>query len=259
MATPRATTGPLSDRASRRRRQRTWRRWKIVAVLAGTAVLVTLLLAAFSAPTPSFQSGLPADPTLLETDRPELLDVAHQGDLAIQLPVSQQSVTALAYHGANTFALPLEPVGRQVNQGILSRIYHRLVGDDQSGVTYYQLTGGEGSRTGALDVGAPTGTAVYAPVTGTVVSIRDLVLAGKRHGQRIDIVPSEAPSVVVSLTRLRADPSLTVGSPVTKLTSKIGVVVDLSRVEEQALAGVTHDPGNHVTLTVQPAATLAYR
>jgi len=96
-------------------------------------------------------------------------------------------------------------------------------------------------------------------VTGTVVSIRDLVLAGRRHGQRIDIVPSEAPSVVVSLTRLRADPSLTVGSPVTKLTSKIGVVVDLSRVEEQALASVTHDPGNHVTLTVQPAATLAYR
>ena len=126
-------------------------------------------------------------------------------------------------------------------------------------VTYYQLTGGEGSRTGALDVGAPAGTAVYAPVTGTVVSIRDLVLGGKRYGHRIDIVPSEAPSVVVSLTRLRADPALTVGSPVTKDTSKIGVVLDLSRVEKQALAGVTHDPGNHVTLEVQPTATLAYR
>ena len=89
---------------------------------------------------------MPEESTLLETGRPKLLEIAHQGDLAIQLPVSQQSVTALAYHGANTFALPLEPAGRQVNQGILSRIYHRLVGDDQSGVTYYQLTGGEGSR-----------------------------------------------------------------------------------------------------------------
>ena len=259
MASPRAYSGPLSDRASRKRRSRTARRWKIAALLAGTAILVTILLAAFSSPSPSFLTGLCDDPALLETGRPQPQPIAAQGDLTIELPVSCQSVTALGYHGANAFALPLEPVGRQVNQGLLSRIVHRLVGDDQSGVTYYQLTGGEGSRTGALDVGAPAGTAVYAPVTGTVVSIRDLVLGGKRYGHRIDIVPSEAPSVVVSLTRLRADPALTVGSPVTKDTSKIGVVLDLSRVEKQALTGVTHDPGNHVTLEVQPTATLAYR
>jgi hypothetical protein len=259
MASPRATSVLVSERASRKRRERTRRRWKIGGVLAGTAVVVTLLLAAFSSSTPSFQAGLTQDPVLLETGRPLPQVVAFQGTLGVQLPVSQQSVTALAYHGANAFALPLAPVGRQVNQGILSRIYHRLVGDDQSGVTYYQLTGGEGSRTGALDVGAPAATAVYAPVTGTVVSIRDLVLSGKRHGHRIDIVPSDAPSLVVSLTRLRADPALTVGSPVTAGTSKIGVVLDLSKVEEQALAKVTHDPGNHVTLVVQPTATLPYR
>ena len=259
MASPRAYSGPLSDRASRKQRARAARRWKIAAVLGGTAVLVTILLAAFSTPPASFQAALPDDPALLETGRPLPQVIAFQGDLPIELPVSQQSVTALGYHGANAFALTLEPVGRQVNQGLLSRIVHRLVGDDQSGVTYYQLTGGEGSRTGALDVGAPAGTAVYAPVTGTVVSIRDLVLDGRRYGHRIDIVPSEAPSVVVSLTRLRADPALTVGSPVTKDTSKIGVVLDLSRVEEQALAKVTHDPGNHVTLEVHPTATLAYR
>jgi len=228
-------------------------------LLGGTAILVTILLAAFSSASPSFMTALCDDPELFETGRPQPQPIASQGDLTIELPVSCQSVTALGYHGANAYALPLEPVGRQVNQGLLSRIVHRLVGDDQSGVTYYQLKGGEGSRTGALDVGAPAGTAVYAPVTGTVVSIRDVVLGGKRHGHRIDIVPSEAPSIVVSLTRLRADPALTVGSPVTEGTSKIGVVLDLSRVEQQALADVTHDPGNHVTLEVHPTATLAYR
>ena len=259
MASPRAYSGPLSDRASRKRRSRSARRWKIAALLAGTAILVTLLLAAFNSPSPSFQAALSGDPALLETGRPLPQVIAFQGDLPLQLPVSQQSVTALGYHGANAFALALEPVGRQVNQGLLSRVGHRLVGDDQSGVTYYQLTGGEGSRTGALDIGAPAGTAVYAPVSGTVVSIRDLVLGGTRYGHHIDIVPSDAPSVVVSLTRLRADPALTVGSPVTKDTSKIGVVLDLSHVEKQALAGVTHDPGNHVTLEVHPTATLAYR
>jgi hypothetical protein len=258
MASPRAYSGPLSDRANGDRRRRA-RRWKIAGLLLGTAVLVTLLLAAFNSPSPSFQSALPDDPALLETGRPLPQVIAFQGDLPIRLPVSQQSVTALGYHGANAFALPLDPVGSQVNQGLLSRIVHRLVGDDASGVTYYQLEGGEGSRTGALDIGAPAGTGVYAPVTGTVVSIRDHVLGGKRRGHRIDIVPTEAPSVVVSITRLRADPALTVGSPVTLATSKIGVVLDLSTVERQALAGVTHDAGNHVTLDVHPTATLAYR
>jgi len=259
MASPRAYSGPHADRASRKRRARTARRWKIAVLLALTAALVTLLLAAFSSPPASFQAALPNDPTLLETGRPLPQPIALQGDLPIQLPVSQQSVTALGYHGANAFALPFDPIGRQVNQGVFSRIIHRLTGDDGSGVTYYQLAGGEGPRTGALDVGAPAGTAVYAPVTGTVVSIRDVVLAGRRHGHRIDIVPSAAPSIVVSLTRLRADPALTVGSPVTSGTSKIGVVIDLSHIEEQALAKVTHDPGNHVTLEVHPTATLPWR
>ena len=131
----------------------------------------------------------------------------------IDLPVSCLSVTALGYHGASENALPLEPVGRQANEGIFARILHRLTGEDASGVTYHQLGGGSGPPTGALDVGAPAGTAVYAPVNGTVVSIRDLVLDGRRYGHRIDVVPDVAPSVVVSIRRLRADPALTVGSP----------------------------------------------
>jgi murein DD-endopeptidase MepM/ murein hydrolase activator NlpD len=256
MASPRAYSGPLRENGRRARRRRTARRWKIVALLAGTAVLVTILLAAFSSPSPSFQASLHADPTLLETGRPEPLTIASQGDLRIQLPVSQQAVTALGYHGITAFALPLKPVGRQTNEGILSRIFHRLTGDEGSGVTYYQLSGGTGPRTGALDIGAPAGTAVYSPVDGTVVGMRGYVLDGKRYGHRIDIVPNDEPSVVVSVTRLRADPSLTVGSPVTAATSKVGVVIDLSHAEEQALASVTGDPGNHVTIAVYPAANL---
>ena len=251
MASPRAYSGPLRERETNRRRRRTARRWRIAALL-----VVTVLLAAFSEGPPSFQASLPNDPALIETDRPPLLDIAHYEELPIQLPVSQQSVTALGYHGASGNALRLDPVGRQANEGIFARILHRLTGDDTFAVTYYQLSGGSGSQTGALDVGAPAGTAVYAPVDGTVVSIQDLVLDGKRYGHRIDIVPNEAPSVVVSTRRLRADPALTVGSPVASGTSRIGKVIDLSKVEEQALAEVTNDPGNHVTIEVRPAANL---
>ena len=225
-------------------------------MLVGTALIVTILLAAFSSPSSSLQACLAGDSALLDTGRPQPILIALQGDVRIELPVSCLSVTALGYHGSNESALPLEPVGRQANEGIFARILHRLTGDDASVVTYYELPGGSGSRTGALDVGAPAGTAVYSPVNGTVVSIRDLVLDGRRYGNRIDVVPNDLPSVVVSIWRLRADPALTVGSPVTSGTSKIGVVMDLSKAEEQALADVTHDPGNHVTIEVRPAANL---
>ena len=89
---------------------------------------------------------------------------------------------------------------------------------------------------------------------GTVVGITDFVLSNRTYGARIDIRPHSAPSVVVSLTHLRADPALTVGSAVAKARSKIGVVVDLSSVERQALARYTQDAGNNVSLSVRPAA-----
>ncbi len=92
-----------------------------------------------------------------------------------------------------------------------------------------------------------------------MVGITDLVLANRTYGARIDIRPQAAPSVVVSLTHLRADPALTVGSAVAAAKSKIGVVVDLSRVERQALARYTQDAGNNVSLSVRPAAALSFR
>ena len=69
--------------------------------------------------------------------------------------------------------------------------------------------------------------------------------------------PSGNPSIVVSLTHLRPDPSLTVGSPVAATTSKLGTILDFAGVERQALARVTQDSGNHVAMEVHPAATLS--
>jgi len=100
---------------------------------------------------------------------------------------------------------------------------------------------------------------VYAPVDGTVVSIGNFVLNGKVYGNTLEIQPSQEASAVVVVTRLRADPSLTVGEPVSAGLSKIGVVIDLSGVEKQTLASVTHDAGNHVTIEVDPAPNLPLR
>ena len=221
-------------------------------------MLVTLLLTAFGSASPGAAQPLAAS-GVLPGGQPKPQIMATWGTLQIQLPVAQSAVTAIGYHRAANGALRLEPQGRQGNAGVLSRLWNRLAGTGQEGLTWFQLSGSRGPGTSALDIGAAPGTDVYAPVDGTVVGITDFVLANRTQGVRIDIRPQTEPSVVVSLTHLRADPSLTVGSPVAKAGSKIGVVLDLSNVERQALARYTQDAGSNVALEVHPAATLAVR
>jgi hypothetical protein len=246
-------------RRARRRRVAGHQRARRIAllVLASSAVGITLLLTAFGSGTsePALSAPAPAQ-RLLPTGPPRPQIVAFRDTLRIQLPVAQTRVTAIGYHGVDNGALELEPVGRKANEGILGRLIRRIFGSADSGLAYYQL-GGRGPATAVLDVGAAPGTDVYSPVDGTVVGITDFVISGRRFGSRIDIQPASAPSLVVSLSHLRSDPALTVGSAVSAATSKIGTVLDFSRVERQALARYTQDAGNHVSAEVHPAATLA--
>ena len=225
-------------------------------VLLASVALITLLLTAFgsggsrpvrtTAPAPATRL-LPAGPP-----RPEV--VALQDSLRLQLPVAQSRVTAIGYHASGDGALALDPVGHQANQGLLSRVARSLLGGDGSGLRYYVLGGDQGPATSSLDIGAPPGTDVYSPVDGTIVGITPYVLAGKTYGARIDIQPSGSPSLVVSLTHLRPDPSLRVGSTVSSTTSKLGTVANFTGVEQQALARYTQNAGNHVAMSVHPAA-----
>jgi hypothetical protein len=186
--------------------------------------------------------------------------VASYGRLRVASPVNESVVTAIGYHGAGDGTLAFEPVGRQANVGVVTRVFHRIFGGGgSSGVVYYRLGGGDGPSTGALDVGAAPGTDVYSPTDGTVVGLRDYVLNGKKYGSVIDIEPVGEPSVVLSVSHIQADPALTVGSTVTASTSRIGRVVDLAGVERLALARYTRDAGNYVELTLRPAGSVPLR
>jgi len=240
-------------RAKARRARRT-----AALVVVACGCLVALLLTAFgrggestitiTGPAPASRL-LPAGPP-----RPQI--VATYESLRIQLPVNQSRVTALGYHASGTLPLALEPVGTQANAGLAERLFRRLFGSSGSEVRYYMLDGGVGAETGSLDVGAPVDTDVYAPVDGSVIAITDNVVNGKIYGVRIHIQPSGSPGVVVSLSNLRADPALSVGSTVSSGTSKIGRVIDLSDVERAGLARYTQDNGQHVHIEVQPATAL---
>jgi len=181
--------------------------------------------------------------------------VALVGALRVRLPVAQSRVTAIGYHSAGPDAIAIHPLGTQANQGAIHRLAHKLFGTGDGGLRYYGISGGQGPATGELDVGAAAGTDVYSPVDGIVLGIAPYVIDGRTYGSRLDIRPDDAPSVVVSLTHLRLDPSLAVGSSVASSTSKVGTVIDFSGVEQQSLARYTQDAGNHVAIQTYSAAT----
>jgi hypothetical protein len=255
MASPRPRT-VARVRARRQPREHRAGRLLLLGICALALVLV-LVLSAFGSGTPARVRPAPTPASRYLQATPDLQFVAAAGTLRIQMPVAQGALTALGYHAGRDGALDLQPVGRQGNEGLLSRLWHRIAGTSKDDLVWYQLGGASGPATSALDVGAPAGTDVYAPVDGTVVGLSDYVIANRVYGARLDIRPSNAPSLVVSLTQLRPDPALTVGSSVAAGTSKVGTIVDLSGVEKQALARYTQDAGNNVSLEVHPAATVS--
>jgi hypothetical protein len=231
-----------------------------VLIVAAAAAAVTIFLAVGageSAPVPASAPAPAPALRLLPAGPPSPQIVAQIGSLHLQLPVSQSKLTAVGYRAGTDGSLSLDPVGKRANAGILTRLFRKIVGSGSAKLRWYALV--EGSPTSALDVGAAPGTDVYSPVDGTVVGMTPFVLDGRAYGARIDIQPVNAPSIVISLTQVRPDPALTVGSPVAAATSKLGAILDLSGVQKQALARYTQDAGNHVTIEVHPAATLALR
>jgi hypothetical protein len=248
---------PNGRRRIERRQARTARRTRRFAllVLLAAIFLVALALTAFGggkARSPALFTHASL-PSAVQT-RPTTEIVALHGPVRLQLPVAQPLLTAIGFHSAHDGSLSLSPVGHQANEGVLQRIVHDIFGGGGGSPRWYQLGGG---GTSALDIGAAAGTDVYSPVDGTIAAIRPFVVEGRRYGSQIDIAPQAAPSLVVTVTQLVADPALTVGSAVVSSVTKLGRVVNLASIERQALARYTNDAGNHVTVEVRPAPVLS--
>jgi len=245
-------------RASRRRQLAAERRRRRLAVLVAlTAIaLPVVLLSAFGGAGRVTQLQPAGAAPILPAGPPTPEIVARLDNLQLQLPVSQARVTAIGYQGGSDGSLALSPLGTQANEGLLKRVLHAVVGGSGGRPRWYQLPGGESAPTSALEVGAAPGTDVYSPVDGTVIAISQVVLSGRVLGSRIDIQPTAAPSLVVSVSHVRVDPALAVGSPLAAGGTKLGSVLDFSHVEHQALARHTNDAGNHVVVEVHPSPAL---
>jgi hypothetical protein len=238
-----------------RREVRTARRARRFALLTLLAIVlvIALALSAFGGGSRTLQTLPARELAAARQTKPFPQVLAVHGPVRLQMPISQNGYTAIGFHSSGDGALALSPLGHQGNEGVLQRLVHRVFGGGGGNPVWYQLDGGTPS---VLDVGATPGTSVYAPVDGTVVGITPYIVGGHRFGSRVDIQPQSSPSLVVSLTQLRADPSLQVGANVVSGATRLGAVVNLAKVERQALAHYTNDEGNHVSVTLRSAASL---
>jgi hypothetical protein len=226
----------------------------------GSALLLTVLLAAFmlssgsSDRAPAGLSDVNAA-VLVPNGPPHPQTLASAGTLNMSVPITQGRITAIVYHGVGaTNAIPLQPVGNQRNAGFLARLGEMLFGGGSSGgPSYYVDDSAQGPDTASVDVGAPAGTNVYAPVSGTIVSIRPYILNGQQWGSVVQIRPQGAPATNVVITNINKARDVDVGTAVTASTTLIGTVLDLSKVLQQDVARFTSDAGNHVAIQLVPA------
>lgn len=253
----------LGERASARPvvvRVRLRRLLSLLIILALIGVGTALAVDRLSVESPVVAVALPK-PTdhLLPGSAPEPQILALHETLRVFLPVAPDRVSAIGYRGSGPSALALEPFGTLANPGILVRLKNKLFGggSDQP-IRYYLIEGGSGAQTGGVDIGAPVGTNVYAPVDGTILAINPVVISGQRFGHRVDIEPATTPGLVVTVTNIDVSSRpLEVGHRLTASRSLLGRTVDVSSVQTAALAQFTQDKGHHVHIEVVPAANVA--
>ncbi len=245
-----------SARGLRARESQIRRRRALVGALAALGVIAVLAggLAAMrgqDAVDPAAVASPVAASALDLGARPPDRIIARAGLVEFHLPVDRQKVALTLFRSVdNPDAVGLQP-------------------DPTWKHTTAPPDGRSGPETAGLDIAAPPGTIVYAPVDGTIASISDYVVAGTKAGYQIDISPEAQSDVIVRVRHIegipedrRAGPVCNagggfdkpaVGQYVTAGVTCIGQIrdaTDLLEVARPEIAKYVSGSGNHVHMEV---------
>lgn len=216
-------------------------------VIAGAVVALTGGSAAEQVSAQAFLSGEPSASAPVAARGEERPAFARLQDRNLLLPVAARDVTIIAYQPlAAERAVPLTPIGEQMNANALVRFFRGLFSDD-SAVRYYLLDGGRGEPTSSVLIGAPPGSPVTSPVSGIVTAVKQYKLYGKYDDVQIDIRPEEMSSITLTLLFID-EPAVTIGEIVTAGKTQLGKVRACPQQLGAAISPYTHDSGSHVYL-----------
>jgi len=220
-------------------------RRRMLAVSVVLLGVLALVFAAFAQTSEASGESFPIDPNNAGPDA-VLAEVAGVG---ISSPVRPEDVTGLGYHPEGESLVEMSPRGKNLSGNPLLGLFANDSGPEKIQYHLMDPARRQGPQTGALDVGAEAGAAVYAPVTGTVTAIRpDPAL--QEDASVVEIKPIENPDVRISVSLVQGITS-EVGpkSPVTAGITQLGSVADSAGVVRPQLADYVSESGNHVTVS----------
>jgi hypothetical protein len=232
--------------ARKAKRGEVYRRRRLMAALLLVLGAVALVFAVFvqTRASGTAERAVPIDPNNAGPDT-----VLAQADkVDISTPIRPASLSGLGYHPEGESLAAMEPRGKNLSAGALLGLLFR--GETPEQIHYYVMdaAGREGPDTGALDVGATTGTTVYAPATGTVTAIRPDPMV--EDANVVEIKPDTNPNVRVNVSLVQSDGNAGVNDHVTAGITELGTVADSAKVLDPQLSSYTTDAGNHVTVSV---------
>ena len=215
-----------------------------VSLLVLGAVALVLAILVQTQASGAAEQAVPIDPNNAGPDTV----LAEAANVGISTPIRPASLTGLGYHPEGESLAALQPRGENLSANALLGLV--ASGETPEDINYYVMddAGREGSRTGALDVGAGSGTTVYSPVTGSVTSIRPDPTV--EDANVVEIKPDANPEVRVNVSLVRSDGGAGVNDRVVAGMTRLGSVADSARVLDPQLSTYTSDSGNHVTIRV---------
>jgi hypothetical protein len=250
-ATARRTGSPAGNfvelrEARKAKRDEVYRRRRLMAVALLVLGAVALVFAVFvqTRASDTAERAVPIDPNNAGPDTV----LAEAAGVGISTPIRPASLRGLGYHPEGESLAAMEPRGKNLSANAFMGLLFR--GETPERIHYYLMdaAGREGPQTGALDVGATTGTTVYAPVTGTVTAIRPDPMV--ENANVVEIKPDVNPNVRVNVSLVQSDGDAGVNDSVTAGITELGTVADSAEVLDPQLSSYTTDAGNHVTVSV---------
>ena len=193
--------------------------------------------------------------------------IARYKDVAIMSPITNAELTGVLFHQASyAYGLVMEtelPEAVEEASSDGTRINHGQVDGvwlDADALHLYRWQDSTNMDT-SIDVGADPGTVVYAPVSGTVVLVKDYLLYGYVPDVEIHIQPEGHPELDVVLLH-QYDPMVKAGDKVVAGTTGLSHVRDISA----SLTGIQLDDydgpehlGNHSHVQINDANWQGYR
>lgn len=212
-------------------------------IVLGALALVFAILAQTRASGVA-ETAVPIDPNNAGPDTV----LAEAAGVGISTPIRPASLTGLGYHPEGEGLVEMDPRGENLSANALVGLVAN--GETPEDINYHLMddAGREGPETGALDVGAGSGTTAYAPVTGTVTSIRPDPTVPEANV--VEIKPDANPEVRVNVSLVESDGGAGVNDHVVAGMTRLGSVADSAEILDPQLSAYTSDSGNHVTIRI---------